>query len=205
MNRVIGTDTVVLEDIQQSIANGLTFTEQDLKNLIRDTGEADTGEQMATFEQVRSGFGTAKKWLNFIWIVPFLLLIAVGALGGRQWSSKLIWAATLLAIMAIIAFIIFGPVFSATAQPVIDRTLAMELNQTDITSLIAEKGMTLAHNAIETFISGLRNQSLVILIVSVVLVGVGVVWYNWDKIRRTRIQVVWHIWDKIRRIRIRTK
>jgi len=189
LNRVIGTDTVALEDIRQSIADGLTFTEQDLKNLISDTGEADTGEQMATFEKVRSGLGTAKKWLNFIWIVPFLLLIAVGALGGRQWSSKLIWAAALLAIMAIIAFIIFGPVFSATAQPVIDQTLAMEFNQTkDITSLITGKGITLAHDAIETFISGLRNQSLVIIIVSVVLVGAGVVWYNWDKIRRIRIR-----------------
>lgn len=205
LSKVIGTDTVALEDFRQLIADGLTFTDQDLKTLISDTGEADTGGQMATFEQVRSGLGTAKKWLYFIWIVPFLLLMAVGALGGRKWSSKLIWAATLLAIMAIIALITFGPVFSATAQPAIDRMLGMEFNQTDITSLIAEKGIILAHNAIETFISGLRNQSLVIIIVLVVLVGTGVVWSNWDRIRRIRIQVVWHIWDKIRRIRIRTK
>ena len=205
LSKVIGTDTVALEDFRQLIADGLTFTDQDLKTLISDTGEADTGGQMATFEQVRSGLGTAKKWLYFIWIVPFLLLMAVGALGGRKWSSKLIWAATLLAIMAIIAFITFGPVFSATAQPAIDRMLGMEFNQTDITSLIAEKGITLAHNAIEVFISGLRNQSLIIIIVSVVLVGVGVVWHNWVRIRRIRIQVVWQIWDRIRRIRNKTK
>lgn len=205
LNKVIDTETVALDNIRQSIADGLTFTDQDLKTLISDTREADTGGQMATFEQVRSGLGTAKKWLYFIWIVPFLLLMAVGALGGRKWSSKLIWAATLLAITAIIAFITFGPVFSTTAQPAIDRILGMEFNQTDITSLISEKGITLAHNAIETFISGLMNQSLVIIIVSVVLIGVGVVWYNWNKIRRIRIQMVWHIWYKIRRIRIRTK
>ena len=205
LNKVIGTETITLDNIRQSIADGLTFTDQDLMNLISDTGEADTDGQTATFEQVRSGLGTAKKWLYFIWIVPFLLLMAVGALGGRKWSSKLIWAATLLAVMAIIAFITFGPVFSTTAQPVIDRTLAMESNQTGITSLIAERGITLAHNAIETFISGLRNQSLVIIFVSVVLIGTGVVWSNWGRIRRIRIQVVWYIWDTIRRIRIRTK
>lgn len=205
LSKVIDTETVALDSIRQSIADGLTFTDQDLMNLISDTGEADTGEQLATFEQVRSGLGMAKRWLYLIWIVPFLLLMAVGALGGRKWSSKLIWAAISLAIMAIIAFITFGLVFSATAQPVIDRTLAMEFNQTDVTSLIAGKGITLAHNAIETFISGLRNQSLVLIIVSLVLVGTGVVWSNWVRIRRIRIQVVWQIWDRIRRIRNKTK
>ena len=185
LNKVIGTD-VSLEDIRQSIADGLTFTEQDFKSLLGDTGDTGAGEQMEAFEQVRSGLGMAKKWLNFVWIIPFLLLLAVGVLGGRQWSSKLIWAAALLAAMALIAYIIFGPVFSATAQPVIDQTLAMEFNQTEgITSLMAQKGTILAQNAVDSFISGLRNQAIAIIIASVVLIGVGVVLHNWDKIRRT--------------------
>jgi hypothetical protein len=154
--------------------------------LLGDTGDTGAGEQMEAFEQVRSGLGMAKKWLNFVWIIPFLLLLAVGVLGGRQWSSKLIWAAALLAAMALIAYIIFGPVFSATAQPVIDQTLAMEFNQTEgITSLMAQKGTILAQNAVDSFISGLRNQAIAIIIASVVLIGAGVVLHNWDKIRRT--------------------
>jgi hypothetical protein len=185
LNKIIGTD-VALEDIRQSIAGGLTFTEQDFKSLMGDAGDTGAGEQMKAFEQVRSGLGMAKKWLNFVWIIPFLLLLAVGALGGRQWSSKLIWAAALLAAMALIAYIIFGPVFSATAQPVIDQTLAMEFNQTEgITSLMAQKGTILAQNAVDSFISGLRNQAIAIIIASVVLIGAGVVLHNWDKIRRT--------------------
>ncbi len=180
LKKAMGTDTVALEDIRQWIGDGLTFTEQDLRGLMGDSA----GEPVATFEEVRSGLGTAKKWINFIWIVPFLLLIAVGALGGRQWSSRLIWAAALLAAMSVIAFISFGPVFSAAAQPVIDQTL-MELSQVeDITPSIAEKGAVLAHNAIDSFVSGLRNQSLGILIAAVLLIGAGVVWHNWDKIRR---------------------
>ena len=188
LNKVIGTD-VALEDIRQSIADGLTFTEQDFKSLMGDTGDTGAGEQMEVFEQVRSGLGMAKKWLNFVWIIPFLLLLAVGALGGRQWSSKLIWAAALLTVMALIAYIIFGPVFSATAQPVIDQTLAREFNQTEgITSLMAQKGTILAQNAVDSFISGLRNQAIAIIIASVVLIGVGVVLHNWDKIRNAWIQ-----------------
>jgi hypothetical protein len=87
--------------------------------------------------------------------------------------------------MAIIAYIIFGPVFSATAQPMIDQALSTELGQTEgITLLITEKGNILAQNAIDSFVSGLRNQSLGLIIASVVLIGGGVVWHNWDRIRR---------------------
>jgi len=186
LSKVMDTDTVALEKVRQSIADGLTFTEQDLRHLMGNTGGAGAGEPMAAFEQVRSGLGTAKKVINFVWIIPFLLLLAVGALGGRQWSSKLIWAAALLAAMSIIAFIIFGPVFSATAQPVIDRTLATGFSQTEgLTSLMAEKGVTLMQNAIDGFISGLRNQAIAIIIASAVLIGVGVVLHNWEKIRGT--------------------
>lgn len=186
LSGVMGTDTMALGNIRQLIADGLTFTEQDLKHLMDDAGGAGTGEQTATFEQVRSSLGTAKKWINFIWIVPFLLLIAFGALGARKWSSKLIWAAALLAIMSIIAYIIFGPVFSATAQPLIDQTLTMEFGQSEgITSLLAEKGVAIGHSAIDAFVGGLKNQALAVIIASVVLIGVGVVWHNWDKIRRT--------------------
>ena len=186
LSGVMGTDTMALEDIRQWIADGLTFTEQDLKHLMSDAGGAGTGEQTATFEQVRSSLGTAKKWINFIWIVPFLLLIAFGALGARKWSSKLIWAAALLAVMSIIDYIIFGPVFSATARPMIDQTLTMEFGQSEgITSLLAEKGVAICHSAIDAFVGGLKNQALAVIIASVVLIGVGVVWHNWDKIRRT--------------------
>jgi hypothetical protein len=112
-----------------------------------------------------------------------LLLVAVGALGGRQWSSRLIWAAAPLVAMAAIGLISFGPVFSAAVQPVIDQMLA-GLNQMEgVTPSIAEKGVTLMNNVVDSFVGGLRNQSLGILIASVVLIGAGVVWHNWDKIR----------------------
>ena len=185
LTEIMDTDAAALEDIRQLIADGLVFTERDLRDLMSDMGEGGAGEQLVAFEQVRSGLGTAKQWVNFIWIIPFLMMIGAGALGGRRWSSRLIWAAALLAAMAIIAYIIFGPVFSATAQPMIDQAISMEFGQTEgMSSLIAEKGNILAHNAIDSFVSGLRNQSLGLIIASVVLVGAGVVWHNWDRIRR---------------------
>jgi hypothetical protein len=183
---IMDTDAATLEEMRQLVADGVVFTEHDLRDVISDAVEDNASEQMVVFEQVRSGLGMAKQWLNFIWIIPLLLMVGVGLLGGRRWSSKLIWAAALLAAMAIIAYIIFGPVFSTTAQPIIDRALLMEAGQAEgVTLLIAEKGSMMAHNAIDSFVSGLRNQSLGLIIASVVLIGGGVVWHNWDRIRRT--------------------
>ncbi len=182
---IMDTDAVALEDIRQLIADGIVFTEQDFRDLMSDTEEGGTSEQLMVFEQVRSGLGTAKKWINFIWLLPLLMIVGVGALGGRQWSSRLIWAAAALALMAIISYIVFGPVFSATAQPVIGQALSMELSKAEgMTLLIAEKANVVAHNVIDSFISGLRNQSLGLIIAAVVLIGGGVVWHNWDRIHR---------------------
>ncbi len=181
----MGDDAVALEDIRQQIADGLVFNEQDLNEMIGSGGDTAIGTQMAAFEQVRSSLGMVKRWIYFIWLAPFLLLLAVGALGGRRWSSRLIWAAAVLAAMSIIAYVIFGPVYTAAAQPVIDRTLTAGFGQTDgVALLMAQKGVDLAQNAVATFISGLRNQAIAIIIASVVLVGVGVVLHNWGKIRR---------------------
>jgi hypothetical protein len=178
LGELIGADTSALGDIRQQIAVALTFTERDLRDLM-----GDGTDQQETFNGIRTNLGTAKQWINFIWIAPLLLLVAVGALGGRQWSSRLIWAAAPLVAMAAIGLISFGPVFSAAVQPVIDQMLA-GLNQMEgVTPSIAEKGVTLMNNVVDSFVGGLRNQSLGILIASVVLIGAGVVWHNWDKIR----------------------
>jgi hypothetical protein len=182
---IMDTDAEALQEIRQLIAGGLVFTEHDFRDLINDAAEGGASEQLMVFEQVRSGLGTAKQWIYFIWIVPLLMMVGVGMLGGQRWSSRLIWAAALLAVMAIITYIIFGPVFSATAQPAIDQALSMEFGPAEgMALLIAEKGNTLAHNVIDSFVSGLRSQSLGLIIAAVVLIGGGVVWHNWDRIRR---------------------
>jgi hypothetical protein len=68
----------------------------------------------------------------------------------------------------------------------LDQALTADFGQSEgMTSLLAEKGVTLARNAIDFFVSGLRNQSLDLIIVSVLLVGAGTVWYNWHRIRRS--------------------
>ncbi|MBA7630653.1 hypothetical protein ES703_38177 [subsurface metagenome] len=187
----LGVDYETIEDIRQRIADGFIFTEKELRDGMRGLGD----EQLQTFESVRSGLGTARQWRLAAWLIPALMLLAVGALGGRRWRDKLLWAAAVLAMMAIIAYVIFGPLFSAMVQPRIDEALIPAVGQAEgLQALMTGKGITIAQNAIASFVGGLKAQALGLLVVSLLFVGVGVFWPIWPRIW-TRI---WPVWTRIR-------
>ncbi|MFC1915590.1 hypothetical protein ACFLW4_02730 [Chloroflexota bacterium] len=178
----LGMDYVTIEGIRQCIADGFIFTEKELRDGLRD-GSGNEGLQ--TFDNVRSWLGTARQWKMAAWIIPVLLLLAVGALGGRRWSSRLLWIAAVLAIMAIIAYVVFGPLFSAMVQPEIDEALMQAFGQTEgFQALMADKGVTIAQNAIHSFVGGIKGQALGLLIMSLVLIALGTAWHVWGKRRR---------------------
>ncbi|HEY82453.1 MAG TPA: hypothetical protein G4O01_04085 [Dehalococcoidia bacterium] len=175
----LGPDYETVEKVRRWIATGLIFTDQDLRQGIG-------SEQLGTLEQARSTLGMVRRWLMAAWVIPALLLLAIGVLGSRRWSARLLWAAVVLAAMAVLAYLAFGPLFSAMAQPRIDEALMSAVGQVSgFQALAAEKGVSLAQNAIDSFIGGLRGQALGLLIVSGVLIGVGVVWHFWGRIRQT--------------------
>lgn len=177
----LGTDYETMEDFRQQIADGFLFTEKELRDRLRSQGD----EQLQTFDSVRSALGTVRQWSLLVWLIPALMLVAVGALGGRGWRSKLIWAAAVLAIMAIIAYIIFGPLFSAMVQPRIDDALLPVVSQAeDFQALVVGKGITIVQNAIASFVGGIKSQALGILGASLVLIGVGIAWPFLAKIRQ---------------------
>ncbi|MFQ5996476.1 MAG: hypothetical protein ACE5KP_02505 [Dehalococcoidales bacterium] len=177
----LGTDYETMEDFRRQIADGFLFTEKELRDRLRSQGD----EQLQTFDSVRSALGTVRQWSLVVWLIPVLMLLAVGALGGRGWRSKLIWAAAVLAIMAIIAYIIFGPLFSAMVQPRIDDALLPVVSQAeDFQALVVGKGITIVQNAIASFVGGIKSQALGILGASLVLIGVGIAWPFLAKIRQ---------------------
>ncbi|MFC1911876.1 hypothetical protein ACFLXG_01800 [Chloroflexota bacterium] len=163
----------MIEDIRQQIAGGFTFTKAELQELMTDAGSQT--EQFQTFNEVRSVLVTVRSWKIAAWLIPVLLLVAIGFLGGRRWSSRLIWAAAVLVIIAIITCIAFGPVFSATAQPMIDEALRQAVGQADsFQSLLTDKGVTIAQNSIDSFVGGIKTQAFILLGVSLGLVAAGI-------------------------------
>jgi hypothetical protein len=166
-----------LNEIRQMLAGGVTFSHADLRQWISGDGNG-LGGSLQTFDEVRSGLGTAKTALNFIWLLPLLLLLGIGALGGRRWSTKLVWAAAVLLVMALISYVLWGPVFSSLALPRIDEAVMPLTQQAEgVQGVVAAKAMTLVRNAVDGFVGGLKAQSLGLLIGSAVLIGAGVFWY----------------------------
>ena len=181
LRATLGGDYEAVEDIRQRIADGFVFTEKELQNWLRSMGD----ESVQSFASLRSGLGMARQWLQVVWIIPVLLLAAVGALGGRGWRSKLVWAASVLAIMAVIAYIVFGPLFSAMVQPRLDEALLPAVGQAEgLQAMIAAKGVTIVQNAVASFIGGLKSQAICILAVSVLLIGLAVAWPILARMRR---------------------
>ena len=181
LRATLGGDYEAVEDIRQRIADGFVFTEKELQNWLRSMGD----ESVQSFASLRSGLGMARQWLQVVWIIPVLLLAAVGALGGRGWRSKLVWAASVLAIMAVIAYIVFGPLFSAMVQPRLDEALLPAVGQAEgMQAMIVAKGVTIAQNAVASFMGGLKSQAVGILAVSVLLIGLAVAWPILARMRR---------------------
>ncbi|HEX77020.1 MAG TPA: hypothetical protein G4O03_01215 [Dehalococcoidia bacterium] len=180
----LGADYETLDEVRQWIASGFTFTEEELRHWIRGM-DGDADEQWQAFDEVRSQLGTGRRWKMAAWVMPALILVAIGALGGRRWSSRLVWAAAVLALMAIIAYAIFGPLFSALAQPKIDDALTGAVSQAEgFQALLADKGVTMAQNAIDSFVGGLKSQALSLLAVALALIALGSAWHIWAGKRR---------------------
>jgi len=87
----------------------------------------------------------------------------------------LIWAAAVLVAIAIITYIAFGPVFSATAQPRIDEALMQTVGQAEgFQALLGNKGIAIAQNSIDSFVGGIKTQAFILLGVSLALVATGI-------------------------------
>jgi hypothetical protein len=111
-----------------------------------------------------------------------MLLVGIGFLGGRNWRSRVIWAASVLAIASLIVYIAFGPVFSAVAQPRIDDAFVEAVGQTEgFQALAADKGVQMGQNAIDSFVGGINIRAIILLVVSLVAIAAVIFWHFWRR------------------------
>jgi hypothetical protein len=159
-----------IENIRDTISSGFSFSDQDLRNFVT----SDGGSDLEGLDQVRAMIKMVRQALLVFWILPLLLLVIIGLLGGRTWGSKLVWAVAVLAAASLIALIAVGPLFSALAQPRIDEALArLPAAPGSLETLAWGKAAAIAQNAISSFIGGVRLQATILLVVSSGLIVLG--------------------------------
>jgi hypothetical protein len=175
-------DIDTIDDVRNYIATDYTFTDADLQEHFLDSSDPDAAATWENLQDVRSIVGTARDWLWAAWLVPALLLVGIGFLGGRNWKSRVLWGASVLAVASLIAFIAAGPVFSALARPRIDDAIVSAVGQqtTVVGTMAADKGIAVAKDAINSFVGGINIEAIVIFALCLVVIAV-VVWHPWSR------------------------
>jgi len=173
----LGTDYKTIDDIRQRIAVGFVVTESELRRLISGGEGGNATVSLQNFDNIRHQIGTVRRYLIFAWLIPVFILFVIGVLGGRRWPGKLIWAASVLGMASLTAFILFGPVFSAVVQPQLNKALTQTaVSPQSLQTLLSGKGISIAENAIDGFIGGLGIEAVILLAVSILLIVLGVIW-----------------------------
>ncbi len=182
----LGEDYETIENIRKRIAVGFTFTEEELRKLAVGMGGESTEEQWQNFNEIRSWVGTGRRWIMVVWLIPFILLMIIGALCGRNWRSRVIWIASVLALASAMVYVAFGPLFSALAKPRISEAVTPWIDQAyGLEELIANKGAEMAQSAVNSFVSGINIQAIIVLAVSLVAIVLASLWYTFIRRRES--------------------
>jgi len=158
-------DEDTLEDVRDYLGNGYTLTEQDLKDEMTES-EADD------LDDVRGHINSARTWLWVWWIVPVLLLIGIGFLGGRSWKGRSLWALGVLFAVSLIVLIATMMTYSNAVKPEVEA--AIELGDKEGLDLVmAQKLNQIVENSADDFASGMQSDAWWFVTLSgVALVGI---------------------------------
>ncbi|MBI4199592.1 MAG: hypothetical protein HY535_03860 [Chloroflexi bacterium] len=156
------------------IREGFSFTEKDLRKAASGPGGAGSLRELDSARQV---LGQARQLAFLLYVVPALLLVVIGLLGGRSWRGRAAWAAVWLGLGAAAVYIASGPVYKNVAQPLLDDQITnMTRGATGVQRIVVEKAVSVARSVASDFVSGLERQALLLLAVAGMALALAIVW-----------------------------
>lgn len=148
-------DEQTLDDVRGWIKNGYTLTEADIRDEI-----SDSDLSLDSFDRARHRINSARTWLWTLWLIPFAVLVLIGLLGGRRWTSRLVLALAVLFFTSLVIYICTSVVYSHVAVPRIEAGL-LDIEQYEgVGAVMAEKGNEVIGTFIGAFTSGIKNMAL---------------------------------------------
>ncbi|MBI2858573.1 MAG: hypothetical protein HYX90_05795 [Chloroflexi bacterium] len=183
LRTTLGAGIGSVEKARQYIAEGFVLTQDNLKELMF---KDPNGPEAQNFENVRGQLGTARKWKMVLWILPGLVLVAIGFLGGKHWSSRLMWAAGTLLAAAIVVLIATSPASTVLQQQVHEQLAKSADSASAFQALMSSKMDEIGQDAVRAFFSGLQRQAMLLLLTSVVLLVAAIIWYRHEKVQGRR-------------------
>jgi hypothetical protein len=179
LNELDSDDEKTLQDVRNWINNGYTVTETDLRDALSDNQGA-----LDDFDNIRNWIHTGRTWLWSLWLIPIIFVIAIGFLGGRRWKSRAAWALGSLLLASIIVFIATALIYSNVGEPKISELKLDPGEYQGVERVMAEKGNELIQRSADSFVNGMKANTIYVIIASGVgLLGV-VGWYIADHRRK---------------------
>jgi hypothetical protein len=177
-----------LEDVRGWIKSGYTVTETDLREAI-----ADSEEDLSSFDDARHWIATGRTWLWVLWLVPFVILLFIGLLGGRNWRSKLLWALAVLLVSSLVVYIATAVIYSQIVGPRVQDIIDVS-EYKGVDAVLAEKGNEVIENVASGFASGIEGKTLWMTVgsgvVLLAVIGWGMLGQNRQEEYRDRLRSV---------------
>jgi hypothetical protein len=160
-----------IDDMRDLLSDKVVFTQADLLDAMFENPQDAEG-----FDDVRYWISTGRSLLWVLWVVPFLLLIGIGFLGGRGWKTR---AAGPLVILFFVSLVMFLGVMLTWGQWG-EAAMQDAMNPSDyqgVAAVMLEKADEVAVDAAGSFVSNMQDMYMYMMIASGVgLAGVGVWW-----------------------------
>ena len=160
-----------LQDVRGWIHNGYTFDQDDMRDKM-----SENSQDLQSFDDVRYWISVGRTLLWVLWVVPFMILIGTGFLGGRGWKTR---AAGPLVILFFVSLVIFlGVMFTWTQWG--ESEMHNDINTSGhqgVEAVMLDKADEVAIDAAGSFVNNMQDTYMYMMIASGVgLAGVGVWW-----------------------------
>ena len=179
-----------LDDLRAFLANGWKYSHTDFSRNLSERDPTAAG----TLDDVRGYFKSARTFRWVVYLPLLLLMVVIGFLGGRSWSSRVAWAAGSLTVSAAIVFVIFGPGYDTFAKsgPIYDAAGIGDVNElrrdslSDIAEsggdfpntsrLVANKMFDIAESLVDGFASGIASSNRNLAVVGLIVMVAAIFW-----------------------------
>ena len=160
-----------LQDVRGWIHDGYTFDQDDLHDKM-----SKNSQDLQSFDDVRHWISVGRFLLWVLWLVPFIILIGIGFLGGRGWKTR---AAGPLVILFVVSLVMFLGVMLTWGQwgEAAVRDAINTSGHQGVEAVMLEKADDIAINSAGSFVNDMQDTYMYMMIASGVgIAGVGVWW-----------------------------
>jgi hypothetical protein len=160
------------DDAREYVRDGYTVTQDDLRDaMFNNPQDADK------FDDARHWISVVRSLLWVLWLVPFLLLIGIGFLGGRGWKTRAAGPLVILFLVSLAMFLGVMLTWGQWGEAKMLNELPNPLEYQGIEAVMWDKVPDVALNTASCLVDNMRNMYMYMMIASGVgLVGVGVWW-----------------------------